>query len=130
MTTADIEELYQRCIECDDRGEYKNIEARQQLADIAGSLRGLSWGLDGCHGRNKSWYGLTDKDVLWQVLYTINSINLVEMSVRTERPCITVVYAGGVGILELEYTNPADRAAAECAARVFANIKAKEASNG
>lgn len=129
---------------------YKNPDARERLADAAGACCKMKW----CHagwapnGPAMWCYGdhttQTTESEQWNLhgrlapLVSLDALQAIKMPDGSflhqcvadyEKPTfkITCYHAfGGAWQREFFYADPADRATAECAARVYACLKAKE----
>lgn len=157
IKSSEIQKLYVRCIAKNDKGEYTDIDARNQLADLAamyirdseeaGEIAddSITWcgpDEDGETGWGYNDYcsvGFDDID-LWNYhgrhapLVSLDCAACVQlpekawllMVVKFERFIEPVMDDPFAEDIRFHYYDERDRPVAECAARVYANLKHKE----
>jgi hypothetical protein len=144
LKSADIHPLYPRCIARNDEGEYVDNEARMQLADVAGAQVGMQWVENAGRHHEGAWVQSKgfDGDALKARLMSFHGrlAPLVSLDAAASIPlpkdvklrtlqgphgCYVGLDMPDGDIPTFEYTDPRDRPAAECAARVYANLRAK-----
>lgn len=144
----DIPALYQRCIARDSDGHFMYPESREALADVAGECCGLQWANHrSLEDPYHAWYLpnsilTTRYGEIWSLygrfapLVSLDCAASVKMPARYWLECSTIrptLKTGYVKVLwhigerTFDYTHPDDFPAAFCAARVYANLRDKEA---
>lgn len=149
MQSNEVPALFAQAIERCAAGDYRNVEARERLADVAGECCGIHW--------DTSWVtieptaearrALTDVMNLWDRsgrqngrLAPLVSLDTAATIKMPNHWWFIVEDEGGIGGATVSlgltglpgtsesfrYANPADRSCAECAARVFAHLRHRE----
>jgi len=141
-TSNDILPLYLRCIQRDDKGNFVDMDARDQLADLAWNMKSpasrFAYGVQRLVNGVLLDFAVTDYELYGRhaPLVSLDCAACVKVPDPIGLEMSDYLTTGGYitcthDVLYLDapqffYENHADRATAECAARVYANLKATE----